>query len=332
MRHHKVALVLGSGAARGWAHIGAIRALEEMKVSIDIVTGTSIGSLVGGAYAAEKLDVLERWVLDLDRWGVVGLLDFGLTSGGVISGEKVFNFAREKLGSLQISQLQKSYAAVATDLYTGHEVWLKEGDLIQASRASCAMPGVLSPKALNGRWLVDGGLVNPVPVSLARALDADFVIAIHLNTQIKVADDGLPAHTLAPETQALTKKTLLPTKDEQLEKNSQASDNLFLKFLNRSQDYFESVKEKLLPSSPGVLGVMAGSIDIMQERITRARLASDPPDILLQPKLGEIGLLEFEKAEKAIEIGYQTTMKMQDAILEEIELMKIRSQIFKPNK
>src|SRR5690554_2562298 len=324
MNKIKVGLALGSGAARGWAHIGVIRALEELGVEIDVVTGTSIGSLVGGAYAAGKLDDIEEWVRDMDRWKVFNLLDFGLTNGGFISGEKVFNFAREKFGALKVEDLQRRFGAVATDLYTGREIWLKEGDMFKVARASCAMPGLLSPKAYDGRWLVDGALVNPVPVSLARALDAEFVIAVHLNSQVHIDDDDdLPAHDQGPGT--LEKKQQdLTTQDS--EEGPKPVTNAFNKFLSRSQNYFEHVKGKLSrnPSSPGVFGVMAGSIDIMQERITRARLAGDPPDILLQPKLGEIGLLEFELGEEAIKIGYDTTMRMKHLILEEIALLKRR--------
>ncbi|RUO44212.1 patatin [Aliidiomarina taiwanensis] len=322
----KVGLALGSGAARGWAHIGVIRALEELGIEIDVVTGTSIGSLVGGAYAANKLDDIEEWVRDMDRWKVFNLLDFGLTNGGIVSGEKVFNKAREKFGALRAEQLSRSFAAVATDLYTGREVWLKEGDLFEIARASCAMPGLLSPKAFDGRWLVDGAVVNPVPVSLARALEAEFVIAVHLNSQVHVDEDDLPPQEQSPATYESAKQAGFEDEGS-IEKKEQP--NAFERFLNRSQDYVEQVKDKLTrtPTSPGVFGVMAGSIDIMQERITRARMAGDPPDILLQPKLGEIGLLEFEDGEKAIQIGYDATMRMKHIILEELELIKRRRMI-----
>lgn len=323
MKNVKVALALGSGAARGWAHIGVIRALEGLGVEVDIVTGTSIGSLVGGAYAAGKIDDIEQWVRDMDRWKVFNLLDFGLTNGGVISGEKVFNFAREKFGALQVENLPKCFGAIATDLYTGREVWLKEGDLFKIARASCAMPGLLSPKAYEGRWLVDGALVNPVPVSLARALNADFVIAVHLNSQVHVDDDDLPAHDQGPGTIESAEQDRIKSVTVQTKKSTPS---VFNKFLSSSQDYFEQVKGKLSrsPSSPGVFGVVAGSIDIMQERITRTRLAGDPPDILIQPKLGEIGLLEFELGEEAIKIGYESTMRMKHLILEELALIKRR--------
>jgi len=319
----KVGLALGSGAARGWAHIGVIRALEEMGIEIDVVTGTSIGSLIGGAYAAGRLDEVEAWVRDMDRWKVFNLLDFGLSNGGVISGEKVFNNARKRFGALKVEELQKPFAAVATDLYTGREVWLKRGDLAEIARASCAMPGLLAPKLLNGRWLVDGALVNPVPVSLARALEADFVIAVNLNSQVHI-DDELSAMDQAPGTveQSLEGDARQKVKDLEKEKEK----NLFHQFLSRSSHYLEQVKDKFTrqPTSPGVFGVMAGSIDIMQERITKARMAGDPADILLQPKVGDIGLLEFETGDKAIEIGYQTTMKMKRLILEEMYHLALR--------
>lgn len=327
MQQLKIGLALGSGAARGWAHIGVIRALEEMGIKPDIVTGTSIGSLVGGAYAAGKIDEIEAWVRDMDRWKVVNLLDFGFNNGGVIAGDKVFKFARESFGAIKIEELKKSFAAVATDLYTGREIWLREGDIFEVARASCAMPGLLSPKAFEGRWLVDGALVNPVPVSLARALGADFVIAVHLNSQLHVDDDDLPPTEQAPLTETSKKeKSAAGTYDSKYSASSGAKKNVFHKFLSRSQSYLDQLKDKLnkSPSSPGVFGVMAGSIDIMQERITKARMAGDPPDVLLQPKLGDIGLLEFEQGEKAIKIGYETAMRMKPMIQDEMRQLLAR--------
>ncbi|TRW49620.1 patatin-like phospholipase RssA [Aliidiomarina halalkaliphila] len=325
MKPLKIGLALGSGAARGWAHIGVIKALEDMGVEVDIVTGTSIGSLVGGAYAAGKLDELEQWVLDMDRWTVFNLLDFGFSSGGMVSGKKVFEHARERFGKLDVQELPRKYAAIATDLYTGKEIWLREGDLFSVARASCAMPGLLAPRAFDGRWLVDGALVNPVPVSLARALDADFVIAVHLNSQVHVDDDydELPPHDQSPQNendQSARAATQAKTKNVDDEDDDQ---NVFQSFLAKSSNYLDQVRSRFNkePRSPSMLGVMAGSIDIMQERITKARMAGDPPDILLQPKLGGIGLLEFDQGEEAIRIGYETTMRLKDLILDEIRIM-----------
>jgi NTE family protein len=259
----KVALALGGGAARGWAHIGVIRALQEMDITIDIVAGTSIGSLVGAGFASGKLDELESWVRNMDRWQVIRLLDIGFNRGALIHGDKVFDHARDLLGKVSIEDLPMCFAAVATDLHSGREVWLRDGDVYDAARASCAVPGLLAASLHNERWLVDGGLVNPVPVSLCRALGGELVIAVNLNDQ----------------------------QSTQVNINEQ----------------------------PGLLSVVAASIDIMQDRITRARLAGDPPNILIQPKLGGIGLLEFERGKEAIDIGYKATMRMKEQIQHELD-------------
>ncbi|MBA3987736.1 patatin-like phospholipase RssA [Aliidiomarina maris] len=322
MNDIKIGVALGSGAARGWAHIGVLRALQEMGIRPSVVTGTSIGSLVGGAYCAGRLDEMETWVRDMDRWEVFNLLDFSFSSGGVVSGEKVFNFAREQFGAIKVEDLDIRYAAVATDLYTGREVWLKKGDVYDVARASCAMPGLLSPKPLDNRWLVDGALVNPVPVSLNRALEADFVIAVHLNSQLNVQAPDIPPQDLSP--QGMTEQVEQRKRREK--EASKSSEQGFKNFLAQGQSYFENLKQKFTKEheTPGVMGVMAGAIDIMQERVTKARMAGDPPDVLLQPKLGHIGILEFERGEEAIQVGYDTTIRMRDLIMEDIEVLKFR--------
>lgn len=322
MSEVKVALALGSGAARGWAHIGVIKALEEMGVRINIVAGTSIGSLVGAGYASGRLAEVEQWVQGMNRWEVFNLLDFGFNHGGIIGGEKVFNRAREEFGQRNIEDLPVTYGAVATDLYSGREIWLRNGDLYDASRASCAMPGILSPKSFDGRWLIDGGLVNPVPVSLCRALGADFVIAVHLNSQLNSKMQQRKGRSIPPQTEA-----------EQLDKEKaemEVQDNengFFDNMWSGSKEYLDSFKERFRNNgekAPGMFSVMASSIDIMQERITKARMAGDPPDILVQPKLGHIGIMEFYRGQEAIDLGYETTTRMRDLIMEEIELYRER--------
>jgi len=215
-----------------------------------------------------------------------------------------------------------TYGAVATDLYSGREIWLREGDLYDASRASCAMPGVLSPKSFDGRWLIDGGLVNPVPVSLCRALGADFVIAVHLNSQLNSKALQRRGRSIPPQTEA-----------EQLEKEKadmEVQDNengFFDNMWSGSKEYLDSFKERFRNNgekAPGMFSVMASSIDIMQERITKARMAGDPPDILVQPKLGHIGIMEFYRGQEAIDLGYETTTRMRDLIMEEIDLYRER--------
>ncbi|MCA1767023.1 MAG: patatin-like phospholipase RssA [Idiomarina sp.] len=322
MSEVKVALALGSGAARGWSHIGVIKALEEMGVRINVVAGTSIGSLVGAGYASGRLSEIEQWVQGMNRWEVFNLLDFGFSHGGIIGGEKVFNRAREEFGKRNIEDLPITYGAVATDLYSGREIWLREGDLYDVSRASCAMPGVLSPKFFDGRWLIDGGLVNPVPVSLCRALGADFVIAVHLNSQLNSKAVQRRGRSIPPQTE-----------NEQLEKEKaemELQDNengFFDNMWSGSKEYLDSFKSRFRNNgdkAPGMFSVMASSIDIMQERITKARMAGDPPDILVQPKLGHIGIMEFYRGQEAIDLGYETTTRMRDLIMEEIELYRER--------
>ena len=179
----RIGLVLGSGSARGWAHIGAIRALEDAGIRPDIVCGASIGALVGAAYVAGELDRLETWVRSLKMQTVVSFLDFSL-GGGLIKGEKLIDFFRAHFVDRDIRELERPYGAVATDLARGREIWLREGGVSDAVRASIALPGLFTPVAQNGAWLVDGGLVNPVPVSLARAMGADFIIAVDLNADL----------------------------------------------------------------------------------------------------------------------------------------------------
>ncbi len=322
MSEVKVALALGSGAARGWSHIGVIKALEEMGVHINMVAGTSIGSLVGAGYASGRLEEIEDWVLNMGRWEVWNLLDFGFNQGGLIGGEKVFNVAREQFGAKKIEDLPITYGAVATDLYSGREIWLRKGDLYDASRASCAMPGVLAPAAFDGRWLIDGGLVNPVPVSLCRALGADFVIAVHLNSQLNARAVEQRGRKIPPQTEAEQVQ-----KEQMEQKRSDGEHGFFENFLSSSTHYIDNLKDRFKANPnkpPGMFSVMSGAIDIMQERITKARMAGDPPDILIQPKLGHIGIMEFDRGNEGIEIGYETTKRMESLIMEEIQLFAER--------
>src|SRR5690606_34686364 len=179
----RLGLALGSGSARGWAHIGVIQALEEMGVRPDVVAGTSIGALVGSAYVNGALDDLADWVKTLTTKDVFGLMDFTL-SGGVVKGEKLFGFFEERHSNPNIEDLEQRFVTVATDMKSGREIWISKGPILQAARASCALPGLFTPLKHQGRWMLDGGLVNPVPVSAARAFGADVVIAVNLNAQL----------------------------------------------------------------------------------------------------------------------------------------------------
>lgn len=271
----RIGLALGGGSARGWAHIGAIQALEEAGVRPDLVCGTSIGALVGAAYVAGELDRLETWVRSLKLQTVVSFLDFSL-GGGLIKGEKLIEFFRAHFVDRDIRELERPYGAVATDLARGREIWLREGGVSDAVRASIALPGLFTPVARNGTWLVDGGLVNPVPVSLARAMNADFVIAIDLNADL--LGRHLKGATAVRPRRA--KPTLADTVMAQLG-------------LERDNG----------PAPPAMLGVLASSINIMQVLITRSRLAGEPADALIAPPLAGLGLMEFHRAAVAIEAG-----------------------------
>lgn len=286
MSHKPVlGLVLGSGSARGWAHIGAIRALEEAGLRFAVVCGTSIGALVGAAYVSDNLERLETWVSGLKFKEVVGFFDLTL-NGGMIRGERLMDFFRAHFRDRAIGELDKAYAAVATDLATGREVWLRDGGLMEAVRASIALPGLFTPALVQGRWLVDGGLVNPVPVSLARALGAEIVIAIDLNT-------NLVGRHLRPRARAAAS-------------NRPAADSLAAALMQRLQTGIQALP---LPwrdkdeEPPSLFDTLATSINIMQVQISRSRLAGEPPDVLITPRLAHLGLLEFHRAREAIAEG-----------------------------
>ena len=301
----KVGLVLGSGAARGWAHIGIINRLKEFGVEPQIVTGCSIGALVGAALASGRIKELEEWVKGLDSWGVFSLLDWGLGQGGLISGEKVFDKITETIGDVDFNDLQMPFGAVSTDLFTGRETWLTEGSLKEALRCSCAIPGILAPTQFKGRWMVDGATVNPVPVSLCKMLGADFIIAVDLNSdksnmvalhqaEVTASASQLPAPVL--DTEGSTEYVQHPEAKDS---------NPFNQLLISGKQYLQQrkVKQAEKAKTPDVFAVMSGCIDIMQDRITRSQLASEAPDIVIQPKLADFGIMDFDKAEELIKVG-----------------------------
>jgi len=301
-REPVVGIALGSGAARGWAHIGVINALKDMGIQPHVVAGCSIGSLVGAAYACQRLDKLSELATSLSSWQVFNLMDFSLNRGGLLTGEKVFNAAETYIGNERIEQLPIPFAAVATELESGKEIWLQRGQIRDAVRSSCAMPGLMAPYRLNDQWLVDGAVVNPVPVSLCRAMGADVVIAVNLNSD----------------------KTRIDLSENQLLEGAASSEpsQPFWRLLGGGKDFLNSMlanlKQPAANRSPGMIGVMSTSINIMQERLTRTRMAGDPPDILLSPKLGDIGIMDFHRAEEAIAEGKRVTELMRHQIEEEI--------------
>jgi NTE family protein len=292
MKRPCIGIALGSGSARGWSHIGVLDALTAAGIEPDIVCGASIGALVGAAYVSGHLRDLRTWALAARRREIISLMDIRLTGGGLIEGKQILKLL-DGLGIRgAIETYDKKYAAVATDLTTGREVWLKSGSVQDAVRASIALPGIISPVLIDGAWLVDGGLANPVPVSVCRALGADLTIAVNLN-------GDLLGRRFAAEAEEET-RTLEPSIPSDFVKR------ILAQFPAAFRAQAAEIAPRLLPQksfSPDYFGVLANSINIMQDHITRSRLAGEPPDILLAPQLRGIGLLEFNRAEDAIAEG-----------------------------
>jgi NTE family protein len=292
----KVGLALSCGAARGWAHIGVLEVLDANGIVPDIVCGCSMGSLVGAAYVLGELDQLRDWALSLTWREIIGLLDPSFSGGGLLRGERLLRFLRENYRDIDIKQTPIPFGAVATDLANGREVWLREGNLFDAVHASIAVPGLLGPAQRDGRWLVDGGLVNPVPVSLCRAMGADVVIAVNVNTEMpplteppKNGGNGWP---LAAD---------LTTKLRGL-------------FGNETNGDSEAEPTAAPLARPSTLGAVSNALFIMQDVIARGRLAGDPPHLTLAPRLARTGVQEFDHAKEAIDEGRRCAEAMLPAI------------------
>jgi len=291
MARPKIGLALGSGSARGWSHIGVIEALAERGYAPDIVCGTSMGAFVGAVHVAGRLDDLRQWAEAVNWREIVRFLDLRLLRGGLIDGREIVGFLRRHGVTGPIKDFATPFAAVATDLATGKEICITSGPIEEAVRASIALPGIFSPVRVDDGWLVDGGLVNPVPVSACRALGADVVIAVNLNGD-RVGRRGV----IGPADRAGGARSLRRALLERFEAQMPPA-------LKRQ---VATIAPKILPASParpGYFDVLANSIYIMQDQITRARLAAEKPAMTLHPRLGAIGLLEFNRAKEAIDEG-----------------------------
>lgn len=284
----KLGLALGSGSARGWAHIGVIRELEKAGYVPDIVAGCSIGAFVGAAYADGDLDPLEDWVKGLAWKEVLGLLDVSF-SGGLFKGEKLVAFFQQHFVDKDFSSLPMPFSCVATDLASGREIWLRDGSVASAVRASIALPGLFTPVVRDDRLLVDGGLVNPVPVSLCRAMGADIVIAVELGSDRVGSMRHKPAAEVAPDGQEPGWAT-------------------------RLRQSFSRPRLSNGDVLPSMAGVMATGIHIMQMRIARSRLAGEPADVLLTPRLGHLALMDYHRGSEAIEEGRAAVIRMLPSI------------------
>ena len=300
----RIGIALGSGSARGWAHIGVLQALAELGIKPNIVAGSSIGALVGAAYASDQLDDFERIVKKLNWKDIVRYLDMSIMGGGLIQGDKLTKFFRQHVKEIDIQALPRHFAAVATELQSGREIWFQSGSILDAVRASVALPGLFTPFKQNNRWLVDGGIVDPVPVSLCKAMGAEIVIAVSLNDGI-MGKYGRNNHNELATKQTINENesALWGRISEQLGRTLMDKKNLLLARL-----FGENL------NSPGLIEVLAGSIHIMQDRITRSRMAGDPPDILLAPRLNQLGLMEFDRGTMAIEEGRACVERMRPAL------------------
>lgn len=296
-----IGLALGGGAARGWAHIGVVRRLVAAGIAPDVIAGTSIGALVGGAYACARLDDLESWAREMTKRRVFGLLDFRLGGAGLIGGGRLAQLLRDSVGDTAIEDLPIRYAAIATELGTGHEIWLTRGSLVDAIRASYALPAIFPPVKVAGRWLMDGAMVNPIPVSAARALGARVVIAVNLNADVFGRGTVIQDHGVEPEVAA------------EAMAEPEAEESRFGKVLRlvrrQAADY---------DGPRGISSVMVDAFNITQDRIARSRLAGDPPDVMVAPRLGKIGLFQFHHAEDVIRLGEEAVERALPEINEAI--------------
>ncbi len=298
MARARIGLALGGGAARGWAHLGVVESLVEIGIEPDIVAGTSIGALVGGCYASGHLKQLKKWACGLTKLRMLRYMDVKLRGRGLIGGDRLLAEMERHLQGIRIEDLGRTFASVCTDLYSGHEVWLREGELTKAIRASFAIPGFFEPVQLNGRWLVDGGLVNPVPVSVCRALGADMVIAVRPESPM----GGLPAVEDAGVASLNGVPAVLPPTPDR---------------------------------APTMLGAMMATINIVTDRVSRSRLVSNPPDINISTRVGHIALTDFHRADEAIEIGHDAVRAARHDLKDALGIMKAdhhRFRLYQPTK
>ena len=272
-----IALALGGGAARGWAHIGVLRALDEAGIKIGMIAGTSIGALVGGCYLAGRLDELEEFARSLTPRRIFSLMDIRLRGNGILGGMRLNDKMEQHMEGLRVEDLPAPFVSVAAEITSGHEVWITEGDLITAMRASYALPGIFEPISNNGRVLVDGALVNPVPVSVCRSFEFNNVVAVNLHYDLYGR-----AAIIKHSTEVDNSETVANVEEATLERSNG----------NRY----------------GAMGVMVEAFNIIQDRISRSKMAGDPPDLQIRPRLAEVSLTDFHRAAESIEFGYEATL------------------------
>ncbi len=298
----KVGLVLGSGSARGWAHIGVIEALEAHRIPIHLITGTSIGAYVGAVYAGGGLESLKQFALSMDWKIVMSYLDVVFPRSGFMDGKKTGALFKMHTDAETFDDLSIPVKMAATDMRTGEQVVLDEGDLVPAIRATCSVPGVLTPFKYQDRWLVDGGLVDPNPVGLARAMGADVVIAVDLNT-------GLVSNYSEKNNSKPLPKAVQRERNELVARLAAQYDQAGKLVREKIGHWF-----KRNESSPHIIDVLGASMGIMQERIAKTNFELNPPDVIIQPRLGNLKMFDFDQAERSITEGYRRTVEQMDQI------------------
>jgi NTE family protein len=314
VRRPVIGLALGGGAARGFAHIGIVKTLVAHGIIPNVVVGTSIGAVVGGAYAAGHLDTLEHWARSLQPRNIFGYLDIRLNGSGLIGGDKLAAQLEAAMGAALIEDLPIKFATVATEVRTGHEIWLTHGRMVDAMRASYALPGIFSPVMVGDRWLVDGALVNPVPVSTARAFGAEIVIAANLSSDVFAHSTTVYSHGPSSEvTVAVTPEAAIEPAPPK-----RGFSRLFSAERTMKREFFGG------GGRPGISTVMVDAFNIMQDRITRARLAGDPPDLLISPRVGQIGWFDFHRADELIAHGARAAERAIESIQEAIHILAPR--------
>lgn len=300
-----IGLALGGGVARGWAHIGVVQAMHRAQIEPDIIAGSSIGALVGAAYLTKNLDVLEEWARGLNKRRLLHYLDVTWGGGGFLGGARLNKLLVKYFGQSKIEDLDRKFIAVTAELATAHEIWLQRGELVEAIKASYALPGVFSPIKIDGRWLIDGALVNPVPVSVCRAMGARLVIAVGLQTDAfgkGVLDEGsqfAEGGDDKSERQTSTAETL-----------AASPKHLFMRQLFGAG-----------PKTPRVGTVMLAALNIVMDRLGRSRMAGDPPDVLVAPRVGHISLIDFDRAAEAIAIGEEAFAEALPRIREAMSIL-----------
>ena len=295
-----IGVALGGGVARGWTLIGVIKGLLDLGIVPDVICGTSVGALVGGAYLAGHLDTLEAWARGLNRRRMLSYLDLFSGGSGLMGGKRLQKEMEKSLGGKRIEDLDRKFVAVCAELATGHEIWLQDGDLITAIRASYALPGAFPPMKIDGRWLIDGALVDPVPVSVCRAMGARLVLGVTLNgdtfgksnraaeVDLGTTDPDGPDAGFTSSPQRILMRQLFGTDD----------------------------------STPGVGTVMLGALNIIMDRLSRSRMAGDPPDVLIAPRIGHIGLLDFDRADEMIRLGREAVLNATPLLDEALAILR----------